>query len=84
MKQRLVPIVCLSFLTACVGNSVKDTESIQQSAIQQAKATTQDPQAVIAESQNLQIEAQREDLYFYSPTYMEQAEDALEDAEAST
>lgn len=81
MTHRLLPVVCLSLLTACVGNSVKDGESIQQSAIQQAKATKQDPQTVIADSQTLQLEAQREDLYFYSPTYMEQAEEALEDAE---
>lgn len=81
MTLRLLPIVCCSLLAACVGNSVKDGESIQQSAIQQAKASNQDPQTVIAESQSLQLEAQREDLYFYSPTYMEQAEDALEDAE---
>lgn len=81
MTHRLLPVVCLSLLTACVGNSVKDGESIQQSAIQQAKATKQDPQTVISDSQTLQLEAQREDLYFYSPTYMEQAEEALEDAE---
>jgi hypothetical protein len=81
MSQRIIPIICLSILTACAGNSVKDSESIQQSAIQQAKSVNLDPQTVITESQNLQIEAQREDLYFFSPTYMKQAEDALEDAE---
>jgi hypothetical protein len=84
MNQRLAPIILLSILTACAGNSVKDSESIQQSAIQQAKAIDQDPQSVIAESLNLQIEAQKQDLYFFSPTYMRQAEEALEDAEDAT
>lgn len=81
MKSRLIPIVCISLLSACAGNAVKDSDSIQQSAMQQAKAIEQTPETVIAEGQTLQLEAQKEDLYFYSPSYMEQAEDALEDAE---
>jgi hypothetical protein len=81
MTLRLIPIVCISLLSACAGNAVKDSDSIQQSAMQQAKAIEQTPEMVIAESQALQLDAQKADLYFYSPSYMEQAEDALEDAE---
>lgn len=81
MTLRLIPIVCISLLSACAGNTVKDSDSIQQSAMQQAKAIEQTPEMVIAESQALQLDAQKADLYFYSPSYMEQAEDALEDAE---
>jgi|GEM_PF-2232835 len=81
MYLRLVPIACLSLLSACAGNAVKDSDSIQQSAMQQAKAIEQTPESVIAQSQSLQLEAQKADLYFYSPSYMEQAEGALEDAE---
>ena len=81
MTYRLLSIICISLLSACAGNTVKDSDSIQQSAIQQAKTVDKDPLLVIASSQTLQLKAQKEDLYFYSPTYMKQGEDALEDAE---
>jgi hypothetical protein len=81
MNTHFIPIICISLLSACSGNGVKDTDSIQQASIQQAKTHEQTPQVVIAQSQDLQIEAQREDLYLYSPSYMSQAEEALESAE---
>ena len=67
MTHRLLSIICISLLSACAGNTVKDSDSIQQSAIQQAKTVDKDPLLVIASSQTLQLKAQKEDLYFIVP-----------------
>lgn len=86
MRLRIASIAAtLSLVTACSGPAVKDSLSIQQAALEQAKsiAEQQNPTEVINTTRDLQVEAQKEDLYFYSPSYMEQAEDAMSDAESA-
>lgn len=80
---RLLIIIYISLLSACAGNAVKDSDNIQAHAMEQAKQTDQSPEIAILAAQDLQIEAQREDLYFYSPNYMKQAEKALNNANES-
>lgn len=86
MQLKSLSIAVLAFMTAaCSGPAVKDSLSIQQSAVEQAKsvAADQDPSDIINTTRDLQIEAQREDLYFFSPSYMEQAESSMESAESA-
>ncbi len=79
-KPLICAIACL-FLNACSAPAVKDSAIIQQSAIEQAKTVNLSPQQVLDETRDLQILAQREDLYFYSPNYIAQAESEIRQAE---
>jgi len=85
MNKFVISVASLSLLAGCAGPAVKDSQSIQQSALEQAKsvAADQNPTEIIASTRDLQIEAQREDLYFFSPSYMEQAESAMNQAESA-
>lgn len=85
MNKFVISVASLSLLAGCAGPAVKDSQSIQQSALEQAKsvAADQNPSEIIASTRDLQIEAQREDLYFFSPSYMEQAESAMNQAESA-
>ena len=81
MNKAIISLCTLSLLTACAGPAIKDTVLIQQTAINQAQTEKQDPQQVIETSRELQINAQQQDLYFYSPNYMAQAEKEMAKAE---
>ncbi len=81
MNKVFLIILSVSLLNACSAPITKDTSSIQQSAIALAQDTQLSPQQVLEETRDLQIEAQREDLYFYSPTYITQAEREIRLAE---
>jgi len=83
MNKLLVGVLSLTFITACSAPAVKDTLLIQQSAQEQAKELGLSPQEVLDETRDLQILAQREDLYFYSPTYIAQAEEEIRKAESA-
>lgn len=83
MKKTLLGLCTLSLLTACSGPAIKDTAIIQQAAISQAKNSEQDPKQAIESSRNLQVKAQQEDLYVFSPSYMAQAEKEIALAEES-
>jgi len=85
MNYKTISIIGFSLLTACMGNQVKDTNTIEQSALAQAQdiASQQDPSDIIESARELQVKAQKEDLYFFSPTYMSQAEDAMSEAESA-
>jgi hypothetical protein len=81
MNKTLLGLCTLSLLTACSGPAIKDAVIIQQTALSQAQSSEQDPQQAIENSRNLQVNAQQEDLYFYSPSYMAQAEKEIALAE---
>lgn len=81
MNRLISTLISVSILTACAAPVVKDTLLIQQTAMEQAKGDNQDVDVVLNEARDLQITAQREDLYFYSPTYIQQAEEQLAKAE---
>ena len=81
MNKLLVSALSCVFLSACSAPAVKDTAIIQQSAIEQAKSVNLSPQQVLDETRDLQVQAQREDLYFYSPNYIAQAENEIRQAE---
>ncbi|MEY8204595.1 MAG: hypothetical protein RPR40_05930 [Bermanella sp.] len=83
MNKLLVGVLSLTLISACSAPAVKDTLLIQQSAQEQAKESALSPQEVLTETRNLQISAQREDLYFYSPTYIAQAEEEIRSAESA-
>ena len=83
MNKLLVGVLSLTFISACSAPAVKDTLLIQQSAQEQAKESGLSPQEVLDETRDLQILAQREDLYFFSPTYIAQAEDEIREAESA-
>jgi len=83
MNKLLVGVLSLTFISACSAPAVKDTLLIQQSAQEQAKELGLSPQEVLDETRDLQILAQREDLYFYSPTYIAQAEEEIRKAESA-
>ena len=81
MNKLLVSALSCVFLSACSAPAVKDSAIIQQSAIEQAKTVNLSPQQVLDETRDLQVLAQREDLYFYSPNYIAQAENEIRQAE---
>lgn len=81
MKNHIIGLCALSLLAACSGPAIKDTVLIQQTALNQAQIGEQDPQQAIDKSRNTQINAQQQDLYFYSPNYMGQAEKEMAKAE---
>ena len=83
MNKLLVSALSCILLSACSAPSVKDSAIIQQTAIEQAKTITLSPQQVLDETRDLQVLAQREDLYFYSPNYIAQAEDEIRQAETA-
>lgn len=81
MFRIIISITTLSLLTACAAPVVKDSLLIQQTASEQAQESNQDVTQVLNEVRDLQISAQREDLYFYSPTYILQADEQLAKAD---
>ena len=81
MNKLLISALGCIFLSACSAPAVKDSAIIQQSAIEQAKTVNLSPQQVLDETRDLQVLAQREDLYFYSPNYIAQAENEIRQAE---
>ncbi|MEH6346662.1 MAG: hypothetical protein V7785_16335 [Bermanella sp.] len=83
MNKLLVSALSCVLLSACSAPGVKDSAIIQQTAIEQAKTITLSPQQVLDETRDLQVLAQREDLYFYSPNYIAQAEDEIRQAETA-
>ena len=83
MNKILIGLMSAALITACSAPAVKDTLLIQQSAQQQAKNLGLSAQEVLDETRDLQILAQREDLYFYSPTYIAQAEEEIRTAESA-
>ncbi len=83
MNKLLIGVLGAALVSACSAPAVKDTLLIQQSAQEQAKKSGLSSQEVMDETRDLQILAQREDLYFYSPTYIAQAEDEIRDAESA-
>ncbi len=83
MNKILLGLMSAAFITACSAPAVKDTLLIQQSAQEQAKNIGLSVQEVLDETRDLQILAQREDLYFYSPTYIAQAEEEIRNAESA-
>jgi hypothetical protein len=83
MNKILLGLMSLILITACSAPAVKDTLLIQQSAQEQAKNLSLSTQGVLDETRDLQVLAQREDLYFYSPTYITQAEEEIRSAESA-
>jgi hypothetical protein len=83
MNKIFLGLMSLALITACSAPAVKDTLLIQQSAQEQAKNLGLSAQDVLAETRDLQVLAQREDLYFYSPTYIAQAEEEIRSAESA-
>ena len=83
MKKTLLSLCAVSLLSACSGPAIKDTAIIQQTALNQAQNSEQNPQEVIENTRNTQIKAQQQDLYYYSPSYMAQAEVEMAKAEES-
>ena len=83
MKKTLLSLCAASLLSACSGPAIKDTALIQQTALSQAQNTEQSPQQVIENTRNTQISAQTQDLYYFSPSYMAQAEAEMAKAEES-
>jgi hypothetical protein len=83
MNKILLGLMSLILITACSAPAVKDTLLIQQSAQEQAKNLGLSAQDVLVETRDLQVLAQREDLYFYSPTYIAQAEEEIRSAESA-
>lgn len=81
MKKHIIGLCALSLLAACSGPAIKDTALIQQTALSQAQIGEQKPQETIDKSREIQINAQQQDLYFYSPNYMGQAEKEMTKAE---
>lgn len=77
MYRVIFSVVALSLLTACAAPVVKDSLLIQQTASEQAQDSSQDVSQVLNEVRDLQVTAQREDLYFFSPTYIQQADEQL-------
>ena len=81
---RLIPsLVILSLLGGCAAPVVKDSLLIQQAASELAKDESQDINTLLDEVRDLQVTAQREDLYFYSPTYIKQADEQLVKADTA-
>ena len=83
MNKLLVGVLSLILISACSTPAVKDTLLIQQSAQEQAKESDLSPQEILTDTRSLQVLAQREDLYFYSPTYIAQAEEEIRSAESA-
>ncbi len=83
MNKLLIGVLGAALVSACSAPAVKDTLLIQQSAQEQAKNLGLSSQEVLDETRDLQILAQREDLYFYSPTYIAQAEEEIRNAESA-
>ncbi len=81
MKKIFIALLSATLLAACAAPITKDTSSIQQVALASAKNTDLSPLQVLEETRDLQVEAQREYLYFYSPTYIAQAEQEIRLAE---
>ena len=81
MNKTLLGLCAFTLLSACSGPAIKDTALIQQTALSQAQTSEQDPSQAIEVSRNLQINAQQEDLYLFSPSYMAQAEKEMAKAE---
>lgn len=83
MNKTLLGLCTLSLISACSGPAIKDTALIQQAAISEAQTSELDPTEAIETSRNLQISAQQQDLYYFSPGYMAQAEQEMQKAEAA-
>lgn len=81
MNKTLLGLCAFTLLSACSGPAIKDTALIQQTALSQAQTSEQNPSQAIEISRNLQINAQQEDLYVFSPSYMAQAEKEMAKAE---
>lgn len=85
MKQLiLLPLVGAIFLSAgCSAPAIKDANLARMSATEQAKSTEQSPQEVIDAAKENLAEAHEEELSFYSPTYLAEAEKEIDAAERS-
>ena len=84
MKQLiLVPIIGAVLLSGCSAPAIKDANLARMSAAEQAKSTEKSPQEVIDNAKESLAQAHVEDLAFYSPTYLAEAEKEIDAAERS-
>ncbi len=81
MKKSILSLCTLSLLAACSTPAIKDTVLIQETALSEAQNSQQSPQQAIESARAIQVNAQQQDLYIYSPTYMAQAEKEITNAE---
>lgn len=83
MFLRISLIVLPILLSACAGPQLKDTKQIEMQAKEQAQSANDSLDNVFERVRGIQVEAQKEDLYFFSPNYMTSAESAMSQAESA-
>ncbi|WP_396586176.1 hypothetical protein [Bermanella sp. R86510] len=76
----ITPVLIALLLAACSGPQLKDIKEIEQAATTQAQADNGSTSDVIARAKTLQLSAQQQDLFFFSPNYMENGDAALKQA----
>lgn len=85
MKQLILVTFAGAILLSagCSTPAIKDANLVRMSAAEQAKSTEQSPQEVIDAAKENLTEAREEELSFYSPTYLAEAEKEIDAAERS-
>ena len=85
MKQLILVTFASAILLSagCSTPAIKDANLVRMSAAEQAKSTEQSPQEVIDAAKENLVEAREEELSFYSPTYLAEAEKEIDAAERS-
>ncbi|EAT13764.1 hypothetical protein HF888_10005 [Bermanella marisrubri] len=83
MLLRLSLIILPVLVSACAGPQLKDTKQIEMQAIEQAQSADVSIESVFERVRNIQTDARKEDLYFYSPNYMANGETAMTKAESA-
>ena len=72
-------LTCL-LLSACAGNKVVNTESIQQQSVIEANSTNESPEQVLQRAKNQYEEAIKAELAFYAPIHLSQAQESITQA----
>lgn len=77
----LLPLISSLAITGCSTTGIKDANLVRQNATAQAQNSEQSPQEVLSASKTKLKDALAEDLSFYSPTYLAEAEKEIIAAE---
>lgn len=79
-KKALLFSTVATLLSACAGQQVAISESIQQTSAKAASSAKFTPQQAIESAESALIDAKKAGLAFYSPLHLTQAEDSIKQA----